>query len=62
MTAKVKFLALVLQEARVAMRNSEDEQAEICHEAHAAFLRDHAAWWMPTFGRLLEKRANDLCE
>ena len=30
--------------------------------ARAAFLRDHAGWWMPTFGRLLEKRAQQLAE
>ena len=32
------------------------ENALTCRNALAAFLSDHAAWWMPTFGRCLERR------
>jgi len=36
------------------------EHRAIASAALAAFIRDHVAWWMPTFGRCLELRAEHL--
>jgi nitrate reductase assembly molybdenum cofactor insertion protein NarJ len=57
---EIEFIALLIEKERIALEHDELEHAEICRDARAAFLRDHAGWWMPTFGRLLEKRANML--
>ncbi len=36
------------------------ESTAICRDALAHFIRDHAAWWMPTFARCLELRIDDM--
>lgn len=59
---EVEFLSLLLEKERWATENAEEEHLEVCRDARSAFLRDHAGWWLPTFGRLLEKRANLLSE
>lgn len=37
-----------------------EEGAEICESALKAFIKDHIAWWIPTFGRCLELRAEEV--
>jgi len=39
---------------------TDTEHKSIAGAALAAFVRDHVAWWMPTFGRCLELRAERL--
>ncbi|MFG0328828.1 MAG: molecular chaperone [Phycisphaerales bacterium] len=50
--------------ARLAAHEREqDERLQTDQDALRAFLRDHVAWWVPTFGQLLERhidrRLND---
>jgi len=59
---EIEFLSLLLEKDCWATENAEAEHMEVCRNARSAFLRDHASWWLPTFGRLLEKRANLLSE
>lgn len=59
---EVEFVSMLLEKERWATENAEEEHLEVCRNARSAFLRDHASWWLPTFGRLLEKRANLLSE
>lgn len=62
---EVEFIALLLEKELRAMRSDDRAAAEhagLCRDARQSFLRDHASWWMPTFGRLLEKRAGLLSE
>lgn len=59
---EVEFISLLLEKEHWATENAEDEHMTVCRDARSAFLRDHAGWWLPTFGRLLEKRANLLSE
>lgn len=57
---EIEFLGLLIEKQRCATLESEEQHVEVCCDAHASFIRDHAGWWIPTFGRLLEKRVNDL--
>lgn len=62
---EIEFLALLIEKERVAELSAEENTSDcidVCRSARQSFVRDHAGWWMPTFGRLLEKRANLLCE
>lgn len=62
---EIEFIALLIEKERVAERMVEENTSDcidVCRNARQSFVRDHAGWWMPTFGRLLEKRANMLCE
>lgn len=44
-----------------ASRAGEDlERQAVVRAALASFIRDHCAWWMPTFGRCLERRAQQV--
>lgn len=59
---ELEFIALLNEKQRLATLAADDEHADICRNARTAFLRDHVTWWMPTFGRLLEKRAQDVSQ
>lgn len=59
----VAFLlgSLSLPCGRTASRAGEDlEREAVVRAALASFIRDHCAWWMPTFGRCLERRAQEV--
>lgn len=60
--AMILSFAALLSEKQLAARAEQDRaQAEehelICRDAATSFMRDHVAWWMPTFGRLCEEQA-----
>ena len=39
---------------------ADDDRAVVTRDALAAFVRDHVAWWMPTFARCVERRIDEL--
>jgi TorA maturation chaperone TorD len=54
-----EFLAQLIELERQALRKATPEgqaQAEICQQALARFLHEHAAWWLPAFARLLARQ------
>ena len=57
---ELEFVALALSRQRTAMLRGHHEQADVCRDALAKFLRDHLVWWLPTFGRCLEHRIERL--
>lgn len=57
---EIEYIALLNEKQRCALLSGDAYHAAICSDARTSFVRDHAAWWMPTFGRLLEKRAMNL--
>lgn len=58
---ELEFAALLLRLERLAPdgegRPETDERARICREARAAFVRDHLAWWVPSFSLALRHKA-----
>ena len=59
--AELLFLQLVLDRWHYAIEHRlDDAMAQVCADAAGAFLRDHMTWWMPTFGRCLERRIEPL--
>ncbi len=58
---ELEFMArLVALERHALLSSPADEQrATICRDAQATFLRDHLAWWIPTFARLVEQERPD---
>ncbi|MDR7417142.1 MAG: molecular chaperone TorD family protein [Armatimonadota bacterium] len=54
LAAELEFLALLcLLEAR-ALLAGQPEEARVCAEARASFLRDHLLTWLPTFQEKVE--------
>ena len=60
---ELEFVAFLLEKLvslrRVADLASAKHEA-VCRDALAAFVADHVAWWIPPFGRCLEKRVAQL--
>ncbi len=56
---ELEFAALLLRLKRLAGEADAEaaQQREICHLARAAFVRDHLAWWVPSFSLALRHRA-----
>jgi TorA maturation chaperone TorD len=52
---ELEFMALVVRLEQQAIEDSRGEQVEICRDAQARFLREHLAWWVPTFARLVAR-------
>lgn len=50
---ELEFLAFLLEKRCMAI---DTEQVTICEEALTHFVRDHLAWWAPTFAKLTECR------
>jgi TorA maturation chaperone TorD len=48
-----EFLAQLLQLQWQAGDAKQSAQAEICEQAIQRFLKEHAAWWLPAFAKLL---------
>jgi TorA maturation chaperone TorD len=61
-TLQLEFMAQLLQlewQARHSAGKEPGSRAEICYEAARRFLREHVAWWVPTFSRMLERQDPD---
>ena len=54
---ELEFLgALIRLEQQPGLEN---ERADLCRTAQSRFLKDHAAWWLPGFARLLGRERPD---
>lgn len=53
---EIEFIAFLYQKYAIAMTSANEEHITICQNALQAFVRDHAAWWMPTFARCVQRR------
>lgn len=51
---ELEFMAFLLRKERLA---ETAEQANICADAQRSFLRDHLAWWVPSFAAGLRRKA-----
>jgi DMSO reductase family type II enzyme chaperone len=51
---ELEFMAFLLRKERLA---DTAEQASICANAQRGFLRDHLAWWVPSFAAGLRRKA-----
>ena len=59
---ELEFMAFLAGLERHAAESSEansDERMTVCRDAQAKFLKDHLAWWVPTFAKLLSKERPD---
>jgi len=63
-SVEIEYIAFLLEKERRerAKGDAGTERAAICHDARTGVLTDHASWWMPTFGRLLERRVEEMRE
>ena len=55
-TLELEFMAILIGLQRRAMENHSadcDERATLCRDAQQRFLREHLAWWVPVFSRLM---------
>jgi len=57
---EIEFVALVELKQAIALGEGRRREAALCRRAHRRFIRDHATWWMPTFGASLEHRIDAL--
>ncbi|MEE9279767.1 MAG: molecular chaperone TorD family protein [Myxococcota bacterium] len=56
--AELEFMHLLAVKQALAEDRGESENAAICRDASAAFLRDHLGRWCPRFGAQLEDAAH----
>ncbi|HEY7158373.1 MAG TPA: molecular chaperone TorD family protein [Gemmataceae bacterium] len=59
---ELEFMAFLLRKERLALTSAgtnaaATEQAGICADAQQSFLRDHLAWWVPSFAMGLRRKA-----
>jgi TorA maturation chaperone TorD len=59
---ELEFLALLLMRKHHALNSAAEKTdgsalADICQQARASFVRDHFAWWVPSFSLALRKKA-----
>ena len=50
-TVELEFMAFVAKKETLAIQKGSEEQAEICRDTAALFLKDHLGCWGPAFGR-----------
>jgi TorA maturation chaperone TorD len=59
---ELEFMAFLLMKKRLAARaadgeNGGSDRVQVCADAEANFLRDHLAWWVPSFATGLRRKA-----
>lgn len=54
---ELEFMALLLSKQRLAASGENVEQVELCRDAQRDFLRDHLAWWLPSYCTGLASKA-----
>jgi TorA maturation chaperone TorD len=57
---ELEFMAFLLWKERMAWTAADDQSAEkarVCASAQRSFLRDHLAWWVPSFATGLCRKA-----
>jgi TorA maturation chaperone TorD len=59
---ELSYLALLYDHLLIPDGDEQRERKEICRDAMVHFTRDHIVWWIPTFGRCLERRIEQLLE
>ena len=57
LVAELEFLALLCLKESVALGNARADEAAICREARASFLRDHSGRWVGAYRAALAERA-----
>lgn len=50
-TVELEFMAFVAKKETLAIQKGSEEQAAICRDTAALFLKDHLGCWGPAFGR-----------
>lgn len=50
-TVELEFMAFVAKKEALALQRNMSEEALVCHDSAALFLRDHLGCWAPAFGR-----------
>lgn len=53
---ELEFIAFLYQKYAIALESGNEDHIAVCRDALQAFVRDHAAWWMPTFARCVQRR------
>ncbi|MEX2655584.1 MAG: molecular chaperone TorD family protein [Acidimicrobiia bacterium] len=51
---ELEFMAVLMRKAAVALTEGRSEDAAICLDTAALFLRDHLGCWAPAYGRRIE--------
>jgi TorA maturation chaperone TorD len=51
---ELEFMALLID---LESRAQTDNQRDVCRSAQVGFVKDHLSWWLPVFGRLLQKES-----
>jgi len=54
---ELEFLGLLALKEAIALAGGDDERREVCRDAAARFLADHAGRWLPAFAGLVARRA-----
>jgi TorA maturation chaperone TorD len=58
---EMEFMAFLIGQHRRAKQASQatrEKRLKVCRQAQVRFLREHLAWWAPTFARLLSREAS----
>lgn len=55
---ELEFIAFLCQKHAIAIQSGDADHIAVCRDALHAFVRDHVAWWMPTFARCVQRRVD----